>query len=166
MSTRAAYRVTCLSGNAHLVIAQSLTGVEAEMHALREQIDTIQKLGDAIGPCVFKLRIEPGPRRTREIDRILRVVSNFYDLPAKDIKGPRRTAPIAHVRGVIAYLCRQHTRYSYPEIGRLLGGQHHTTAISQVQRMRAKLTADTLLQQNIRDLEALILPIRPGEARQ
>lgn len=166
MSDRAAYRVVCLSGNVHLVIAQSITGVETEMRLLQEEIDTLQKLGDAIGPCVFKLRIEPGPRRVREVDRILRIVAKFYDMPTKDIKGKLRTREIVRVREVVAYLCRTLTNYSYPDVGRLLGGRHHTSVITQVRRVRARLEDDTQLQQNIKDLEALILPVRPGEARQ
>ncbi|KKM61298.1 hypothetical protein LCGC14_1533230, partial [marine sediment metagenome] len=76
-----------------------------------------------------------------------------------------KTKPIVKPRSVVAYLCREHTNYSYSEIGHLLGGRHHTSIMATTKRVREQLETDEVLRHEIRDLVALILPIRPGEGR-
>lgn len=166
-SERAIYRTTCASGNVHLVIAQSITGVEGEMAAIQEHIEAVERVGTSVNVSVFQIRSREAPMRLgyRAIDRILRAVAKFYDLPIRDIKSKRKTKPIVKPRSVVAYLCREHTNYSYSEIGHLLGGRHHTSIMATTKRVREQLETDEVLRHEIRDLVALILPIRPGEGR-
>ncbi|MCB0358821.1 MAG: chromosomal replication initiator protein DnaA [Bdellovibrionales bacterium] len=71
------------------------------------------------------------PERTREItiEYIQKVVSEHYNIGAKDIIGKRRTQNIAFPRQIAMYLCRRMTTCSYPEIGALFGGRDHSTVI-------------------------------------
>lgn len=58
-----------------------------------------------------------------------------YELRAKDKHEDRVLA-----RGLAAWSIRTHLGYSWPQIGRLLGGKHHTTMIhvhDKIERLRA-----------------------------
>jgi chromosomal replication initiator protein len=55
------------------------------------------------------------------------------------------------------YLARTHTNESYPDLGRAFGGKHHTTVISAVEKITAKLDADPGLRGELQALESLIL---------
>ncbi len=55
---------------------------------------------------------------------ILNRVSAARDISPAMIRGPRRWASIVRARHEVAWLLRQHTAMSYPEIGRLLDRDH------------------------------------------
>jgi chromosomal replication initiator protein len=50
------------------------------------------------------------------------------------------------------YLCKHHTKHSYPEIGRAFGGKHHTTVMHSVEKIEALVTTDETLQRLISEL--------------
>jgi chromosomal replication initiator protein len=66
-----------------------------------------------------------------------------------DLLGNGRNRRVAYPRQAAAYLARQLTGRSLPEVGRRLGGRHHTTilfACSQVEkRMRVDIETQILV---------------------
>jgi chromosomal replication initiator protein len=55
------------------------------------------------------------------------------------------------------YLARQHTKESYPDLGRAFGGKHHTTVISAVEKTAKRLKNDAALRGEIHAIESILL---------
>ena len=55
------------------------------------------------------------------------------------------------------YLARQHTKDSYPDLGRAFGGKHHTTVISAVEKIVDRLKNDGGLRGELHAIEATLL---------
>lgn len=75
------------------------------------------------------------PVHRPRLGHIMAVVSNFYKIPAHDIKGPWREAKTVRARHVFCWMARRITMQSYPQIGAFIGGRDHTTTLSAVRRM-------------------------------
>jgi chromosomal replication initiator protein len=88
------------------------------------------------------------------VDTIIRSVATYYGVKAADIKNERRHKSIAGPRAVAMYLSRQHTKDSYPDLGRAFGGKHHTTVISAVEKICERLKDDLRLRGEIHAIES------------
>lgn len=69
------------------------------------------------------------PKKLANPDKIIKVVTAFYDLKEKDIITCSRKKEIVRPRQVAMYLFREELKSSFPFIGRRFGGKDHTTAI-------------------------------------
>lgn len=69
------------------------------------------------------------------MSEILQVVARHNLISVEDIKSPKRNRNIAWPRQMAAWLCRQMTPCSYPEIGRAFGNRDHTTILFAVQKV-------------------------------
>jgi chromosomal replication initiator protein len=96
------------------------------------------------------------PREHLTTESIIKCVANYYGLKISDIKSPRRHKSVAGPRAVAMYLARTHTADSYPDLGRAFGGKHHTTVISAVEKITAKLHTDPGLRGELHALESLL----------
>jgi chromosomal replication initiator protein len=72
------------------------------------------------------------------VDSIIKLVSNYYNLPVRDLKSRNNSRQIAFPRQVAMYLCKKLTHCSLPEIGRRFGGKHHSTVIYAIQKIERK----------------------------
>ena len=72
------------------------------------------------------------------VDSIMKLVSNYYNMPVSNLKARNNSPQVAFPRQVAMYLCKQLTRCSLPEIGRRFGGKHHSTVIHGVQKIQKK----------------------------
>jgi chromosomal replication initiator protein len=96
------------------------------------------------------------PREVITSDNVIKIVANYYGLKVADIKSPRRHKSIAAPRAIAMYLSRQHTKDSYPDLGRSFGGKHHTTVISAVEKIAERLKEDPALRSEIHALESAL----------
>lgn len=94
------------------------------------------------------------PREAVTCESIIKAVASYYGIKVADLKGERRHKSIAGPRAIAMYLSRQHTKDSYPDIGRAFGGKHHTTIISAVEKMIEKLKEDPTLRGEVNSIEA------------
>ncbi len=81
------------------------------------------------------------PRTTP--NRIVKQVSRTFNATVEDIKGRRRTAPLALARQTSMFLIRKLLGISLKEIGRFFGGKDHTTVIHAIDKIK-KLTEEDL----------------------
>jgi chromosomal replication initiator protein len=97
------------------------------------------------------------PREHITVDTVIKAVASYYGVKPGDIKSPRRHKSVANPRAVAMYLARQHTKDSYPDLGRAFGGKHHTTVISAVEKIIEKIKEDPGLRGEVHAIEAQIL---------
>ena len=72
------------------------------------------------------------------VDSIMKLVSNYYNLPVSKLKSKNNARQVSFPRQVAMYLCKQLTRCSLPEIGTRFGGKHHSTVIHGVHKIERK----------------------------
>ena len=91
----------------------------------------------APSPVVSHFAWEGGPEISMAepvYKRILREVAEKHGVTVNDILSPRRSNPIVHARQEAAWRMKTETAFSYPEIGRRMGGKDHTTIMWAVKR--------------------------------
>jgi chromosomal replication initiator protein len=71
------------------------------------------------------------------IERIARTVASHYKMTVDELKSKNNSRAVAVPRQVAMYLCKRLTKSSFPEIGRELGGKHHTTVMHSVEKIEA-----------------------------
>ncbi len=69
---------------------------------------------------------------------ILRGIAHHYGLKPADLKARTKRAPVVFARQVAMYVLKESANLSFPEIGRLFGDKHHTTALHAVRKIAAK----------------------------
>jgi len=84
--------------------------------------------------------------------RIIEVVSKHFGIQQADLLGTRRQKELVHPRQILMYLLRHELNYSFPKIGRELGGKDHTTIIHGCEKIEKELARDT----NLKDEMAII----------
>jgi chromosomal replication initiator protein len=77
-----------------------------------------------------------------EVVNILDRVCVVYAVDRASILGGRKYPAVARARGIAMYLCCKFTKLSLPEIGRALGGRHHTTVLAARDKWAALIKDD------------------------
>ena len=80
----------------------------------------------------------PNESPAATVDSIVKLVSNYYNMPVSDLKSKNNSPQVSFPRQIAMYLCKQQTNCSLPEIGRRFGGKHHSTVIHAVQKIEKK----------------------------
>lgn len=83
---------------------------------------------------------EPSSRQPR-YKTILQTVAAQHGVSVVDLRGPSRVKKIAVARFEAAYRLRVDLALSFPKIGQILGGRHHTTIMHAVEQHAARLEA-------------------------
>ncbi len=69
------------------------------------------------------------------IDSIQRAVAERFQIKQSQLKEKSNTKKIVYPRQIAMYLIKELTDASLPEIGRALGGKHHTTVIHSINKI-------------------------------
>ena len=77
----------------------------------------------------------PGGEKRVTMDAVLKAVAERFNLQPAQLKQKTNAWQIAHPRQIAMYLIKELTHASYPEIGRLFGGKHHTTVLHSVNKV-------------------------------
>jgi len=80
------------------------------------------------------------------IDRVQRVISEYFNITLADLKGKKRTKKISFPRQISMYIIREITDYSTTEIGLEFGGRDHTTVMHACQRIEDRMKGDPTLE--------------------
>jgi len=73
--------------------------------------------------------------RNVTVDKIQRVVAEYFNLSVTELKGKRRTRAISLPRQIAMALARELTESSLPAIGEMFGGRDHATVLYACQRV-------------------------------
>jgi chromosomal replication initiator protein len=86
------------------------------------------------------------------IEHIQKIVSDYFGLSYKDLRGKRRTKAVAFPRQVAMYISRGLTEYSTTEVGAEFGGRDHTTVMHACQKIEDRLKLDPNLDPIVQQL--------------
>jgi hypothetical protein len=90
----------------------------------------------------FRVEKDLGPSscRTIQVEDVIKAVAYHYGISRNDILSPRRDKDVVRPRQLAAYLCKELTSRSLPEIGRRMS-RDHTTIIASIKRINLRLAA-------------------------
>jgi chromosomal replication initiator protein len=88
--------------------------------------------------------------------KIINVVSDYYNLTPSQLTGRIRTGQIALARHIAMYLIRITLDIPLKKIGDMFGGKDHTTVMSAIQKVDNGLKTDTKLKSAIEELQKRI----------
>ena len=93
--------------------------------------------------------------RSRQVstNRIIQIVSEFFQLEAEEVIGTRRYKELVYPRQLIMYLLRHELSYSYPKIGKEIGGKDHTTVMHGVEKIEKEIARNTTIQDDLSKLK-------------
>lgn len=84
---------------------------------------------------------------------IQEVVAEFYGITRADILSKCRTTKFTFPRQVAAYLAKEITGLSLPDIGRRFSGRDHTTILYSVNKVAALRKSDPMLADEITEIK-------------
>ena len=86
------------------------------------------------------------------IELIQKIVSDYFGLSYKDLRGKRRTKAVAFPRQVAMYISRELTEYSTTEVGAEFGGRDHTTVMHACQKIEDRMKLDPNIEPTLQTL--------------
>ncbi len=70
-------------------------------------------------------------------EEIIKAVAEMYEVTVEDIKGSKRDSKTVTPRQIAMYLIREMTGATQEAIGQMMGGRHHTTVISALDKVES-----------------------------
>ena len=93
------------------------------------------------------------PKKFISAKKIVKAVSDFYDIEEKDLLHRSRKQDVVRPRQIAMYLMREELKSSYPTIGERLGGRDHTTAIHSCEKIGQELLTNSELEEEIQAIK-------------
>lgn len=91
--------------------------------------------------------------RPIDIELIQREAARFFKVTVDDLRQDRRTKQLAHARQVAMFLCRKHTKSSFPEIAARFS-KDHSTVISAVRKIEGARATDHAVRRELEEIES------------
>lgn len=83
-------------------------------------------------------------------EKILKSVADYYEIKPDEIASRCRKKKVVKPRQISIYLLRNEISLSFPEIGSLIGGRDHSTAIYAFEKIKKELEENEILQDQIK----------------
>ena len=83
--------------------------------------------------------ISKGIGEKNDIQRIQKIVSEYFQISPEDIRSKKRSSNISFPRQIAMYLCRTMTGESFPKIGTDFGGKDHSTVMHSVEKIENEI---------------------------
>lgn len=93
------------------------------------------------------------PRKFVSVKKIIRAVSEFYDISDKDLMNRSRKKDVVKPRQIAMYLIREELKSSFPSIGEKFGGRDHTTAMHSYEKIVNDLKTKPELEEEIQGIK-------------
>jgi chromosomal replication initiator protein len=128
----------------------ALTRLAAHASMTRQSI-TIESARQMLGP--FLQGEEP---KKIGVEKVQMAVCNYFNMTLNDMTGANRSRKVARPRQIAAYLCRELTDTSFPEIARKFGGRDHSSIIHAHKKIKTDMSQQLDLQNLIKYLTRVI----------
>ena len=87
----------------------------------------------------LKDHICKGIGEKNDVQRIQKIVAEYFQISVEDIRSKKRSSNIAFPRQIAMYLCRNLTSESFPKIGIEFGGKDHSTVMHSVDKIENEI---------------------------
>jgi chromosomal replication initiation ATPase DnaA len=101
----------------------------------------------------------PDTGRPKTLRKIVRAACKHFNITFADLIATGRVLQRVRQRQIIIYLCRTNTKFSYPQIGRVLGGRDHSTIIHAFERAEHRMQCDIDFMTDCEDLKAKLFKV-------
>lgn len=127
-----------------LFIAERITSNIRELEGALNRVIAYSVLtGREISPAMAQEVLKGMVAETAKhvtVDKIQRIVADYFNVSMADIKGKRRTKEVALPRQLAMALARELTDASFPAIGEAFGGRDHATVIYACNKVAEEYT--------------------------
>ncbi len=89
------------------------------------------------------------PKKITTYSKILKIVSEFYDISRNDLINKCRKKEVVYPRQIAMYLMREELKCSYPYIGEKLGNRDHTTVMYACEKINQEIEQNESLNEEI-----------------
>lgn len=89
-----------------------------------------------------------------DIQKIQRVVAEYYNVTVDDLKSKKRVSTITFPRQIAIYLSRLLTDESFPRIGMEFGGRDHSTVIHSCEKIEKDMKNNKQLEKIIEEIKS------------
>ncbi len=83
------------------------------------------------------------------VENICQTIADYFTLDMAELLGKRRNKELVYPRQIAMYLIREELEFSFPKIGKALGGKDHTTVMHGVDKINKELSRDETLQRDV-----------------
>jgi chromosomal replication initiator protein len=124
---------------------REIEGLLTRLHALcrlslpGRPVDTGEPIGHAMLSQLFEEEMQSRPRKAVRLQDIIDVVSSQLGVERGELLSNTRRKHAVTARSLAAYLARQMTSMSYPEIAAGMSRPNHSTIITAVQRVEKQI---------------------------
>ncbi len=135
-----------LEGALNRIIAYS------ELNNQRPSLDDVKKI---LGRSVMD-----GRQKIVDPKELLKRVANYYDITLEQLLGTKRNKELVHPRQISAYLLREELSFSFPKIGKELGGKDHTTIMHACKKINKELQDNDIIKHEINNIKEKLYTIK------
>ncbi len=128
-----------------LASVREMEGALTNLKALRDLAGTEGEIGLMLVQQVFEEDAWQ-PTNPVRIATVIDAVCDHLAVSRAELIGSRRNRQVVTARGLVAYLGRELTSHSYPEIAQEMGRKYHSTVHTAAQRLKRQLRDDETVQ--------------------
>jgi chromosomal replication initiator protein len=134
------------------LIAQNIDTSVRELEGCFNKVVTLIKLGEMPSyedvARILQVDIDSKRKRITPV-KVLKVVSDTFDVPIRDIKGSRRTAYVALTRQVVMFLLRQELDLPLERVAKEVNRKDHTTVLHACEKITKRIESDSRFAERI-----------------
>ncbi|MEI7668436.1 MAG: chromosomal replication initiator protein DnaA, partial [Erysipelotrichaceae bacterium] len=121
------------------------------------QFGNNQRIDFKVALSAFKNTSSAAEKNEISVNKIKRIVSDYYGLTKQQLTSNTRTKNIANARHISMYLCRKMLDLSFLKIGEEFGKRDHSTVISACEKVEMLSKKDIQYKNLLNELEKQII---------
>jgi len=98
------------------------------------------------------------PKTTVNASQVIKIISEFYDIPEKNMFEKTRKHEVVHPRQIAMYLIREDLSGSFPSIGQKFGGRDHTTAMHAYLKVKEDIKNNPKIEEEVKQIREKYYP--------
>lgn len=95
------------------------------------------------------VRVTKAPEIGASIEKITKIVADYYEVKVSEILSPKKDARIAKARQVAMYIIKKSSNLSLADIGKCLGGRNHTTVMYSLKKIEEAIDINQAMSQDV-----------------
>ena len=134
------------------LIAKNIESSVRELEGAFNKVVTLMKLGEnpTYEDVARILQVDIDSKRLKITpQKVIKCVSNVFDVPISDIKGSGRTAYVALSRQVVMYILRKELDLPLERVAKEVNRKDHTTVIHAFKQISEKIESDSRFAEKI-----------------